>query len=167
MKTKEPVMTKDKGHRLFIGLYPCGVVYADRWVERHGDYKRLAFLSYATLKLDVEKDCPPELAEQIRTDARRIQDKRGENYVITGSGQTVLLGSDPLYFSIVRKGQDTIHHSDKNVEHAAAYIRKHNFYPCVLLYEKPEDPGLVWRWIFNEAGRAWPKPYENDMHDYD
>jgi hypothetical protein len=31
--------------RLFIGVFPCGISYADRKVEEHGDYKRsLSFL---------------------------------------------------------------------------------------------------------------------------
>jgi hypothetical protein len=33
---------------LFIGLFPGGVSYANRNVEEHGDYKRLAFLPYDT-----------------------------------------------------------------------------------------------------------------------
>lgn len=76
--------------RLFIGAYPCGLVYADREREQHGDYKRLAFLSYASLELDLEKDCPADLAEQITKDAAIMQAKRGERFQI--ANQSVVLG---------------------------------------------------------------------------
>src|SRR5947209_19655859 len=56
-------------NRIFVGLFPTGIVYADRKVERHGDYKRLGFLPYSTLALEIEKDCPPALAREIRADA--------------------------------------------------------------------------------------------------
>ncbi len=42
--------------RLFIGVYPTGIAYADKWNEVDGDYKRLAFLRFATLALDIEHD---------------------------------------------------------------------------------------------------------------
>lgn len=44
--------------RLFQGVYSCGMVYADRAVERDGDYRRLAFLPYDTLQIEYENDCP-------------------------------------------------------------------------------------------------------------
>ncbi len=78
--------------RLFAGLYPCGIVYADRHREKHGDYARLAFLPYASLVLDVEKDCPPQLAERIRKDAAQIQAKRGQPFRIAGN-MIITLGS--------------------------------------------------------------------------
>jgi hypothetical protein len=43
---------------LFIGLFPAGVSYANRNVEENGDYKRLAFLPYDTLALEVQKAYP-------------------------------------------------------------------------------------------------------------
>jgi hypothetical protein len=55
---------------LFIGLFPGGVSYANRNVEEDGDYKRLAFLPYDTLALEVQKDCPPELRDRIVEDAK-------------------------------------------------------------------------------------------------
>lgn len=81
------------GHdRIFSGVYPCGISYADRCREKHGDYARLAFLSYATLELRVEDDCPAELRPLIEADAAAIQAKRGQLFQISTSGQTVLLG---------------------------------------------------------------------------
>jgi len=79
--------------RIFAGIYPCGIVYADRKVERHGDYKRLAFLSYATLELEIEPDCPAKLATEITADAAKIQARRGELFSTSATGATVLLGS--------------------------------------------------------------------------
>jgi hypothetical protein len=78
--------------RLFIGVYPAGISYADRSREKHGDYARCAFLSFGSLKLDVEPDCPKSLLGLIKRDAAKVQAKRGEQYVVSGSGQTVLLG---------------------------------------------------------------------------
>lgn len=79
--------------RLFIGVYPTGVVYADRTRERHGDYVRLAFLPFDTLALLVEADCPLELRVQIQCSAAHIQARKGEDYQVSTCGQTVRLGS--------------------------------------------------------------------------
>ena len=78
--------------RLFSGVYPTGIVYADREMEEHGDHKRLAFLSFSTLELDVKLDCPEDLRKRIEDDASEMQSSRGENYQISTSGQTVKLG---------------------------------------------------------------------------
>jgi hypothetical protein len=43
---------KQTGSRLFIGVFPCGISYADRHHEEHGDYKTLAFLPYNSLVLE-------------------------------------------------------------------------------------------------------------------
>ena len=45
-------------HRIFSGVYPTGIVWADRYIEKHGDYKKLAYLNFGTLELEVQKDCP-------------------------------------------------------------------------------------------------------------
>lgn len=79
--------------RLFIGDFPTGIIYADRGVERDGDYKRLAFLPYGTLLLKVEADCPTELRARIEADARRMAMLRGQDWPVSTSGQTVRLGS--------------------------------------------------------------------------
>lgn len=79
--------------RLFSGIYPCGIVYADRLNEKCGDYKRLAFLPYDTLDLDIEGDCPVEMKRIIMSDAERIQAQKGQKFRISFSGQTVTLGS--------------------------------------------------------------------------
>lgn len=78
--------------RLFIGIFPTGIVYADRARERHGDYARVARLDFATLTLDVEKDCPAELREPIEVDAAATRARRGQSFAIDGCGHTVTLG---------------------------------------------------------------------------
>src|SRR5262245_36376077 len=87
-ETKETTMQD----RIFIGVYPGGIVYADRKVERNGDYKRLAFLAYSTLELKIERDCPKKLRPIIEAFAAGVQARRGEAFAISASGQTVILG---------------------------------------------------------------------------
>lgn len=79
--------------RLFIGVYPEGIVYADRSREKHGDYARVAFLPYRTLVLDVDKGADPKLVEQARAHAATLQARKGELYEVSTCGQTVRLGS--------------------------------------------------------------------------
>jgi len=88
---------------LFIGNYPGGMVYADRRHERHGDYKRVAFLPWDTLDLRI--DAPrSDLLPEVRAHAATYQARRGELHALsttadrdasgrlTGCGQTVRLG---------------------------------------------------------------------------
>jgi len=77
--------------RIFCGCFPTGLVWADRHVEEHGDYKRLGYLNYSTLVLSVEPDCPADLAEEIRRDAATVQAKRGQHFRVAGN-MTVVLG---------------------------------------------------------------------------
>jgi uncharacterized protein YjhX (UPF0386 family) len=77
---------------LFIGLFPAGVSYANRNVEENGDHKRLAFLPYDTLALEVQKDCPLELRHRIFEDAKTIQARHGKPFRISTCGQTVIFG---------------------------------------------------------------------------
>ena len=79
-------------NRLFIGIFPTGLVYADRERQRAGDYKQLAFLSFKTLTLEVERDCPTGLRARIEAHAAQIQARRGQQFQISTAGQTVLLG---------------------------------------------------------------------------
>ncbi len=81
------------GDRLFSGVYPTGIVYADKAREVQGDYARLAYLNFDTLTLKVETDCPADLRQRIEADAAAIQAKRGEQFRISTAGQPVLLGS--------------------------------------------------------------------------
>jgi hypothetical protein len=86
------VVKVDPRERLFAGVFTTGISYADRTVEEHGDMKRLAFLDFGTLQLEVRPDCPSDLRPLIETDAAAIQAKRGEQYQVSAAGQTVTLG---------------------------------------------------------------------------
>lgn len=85
----ESVRTED---RLFSGVFPEGIVYADRQREVGGDYKRLAFLSFRTLELEVEKDCPDDLGARIKKAAADLQARKGQPFQVSTSGQHVTLG---------------------------------------------------------------------------
>jgi hypothetical protein len=90
----QPDQTRQvEGDRLFSGIYPTGIVYADRAREVNGDYARLAYLNFDTLTLQVEHNCPADLRQRIEADAAEIQAMRGEQYRISTSNQTVLLGA--------------------------------------------------------------------------
>ena len=78
--------------RLFIGVYPEWIVYADRATEVHGDYRRLAFLPYRELALDVKPDCPAELRAMIEAHAATVIARRGERFDTSTCGQYVTLG---------------------------------------------------------------------------
>jgi hypothetical protein len=78
--------------RVFAAVYPTGVVYADRARQKHGDYARCAFLSFDTLVLVFEADCPEGLKAEIRKDAAKIQVQRGKPFQVSASGHSVILG---------------------------------------------------------------------------
>jgi hypothetical protein len=82
--------------RLFVGVFPGGLSYCDRTREEHGDYVKLAFLPYATLKLEwhrASSNIPRALWNEIKEHAIGIQARRGEAFQVSTTGQTVILGS--------------------------------------------------------------------------
>ena len=83
--------------RLFAGVYPCGIVYADRSRQRHGDYLRIAFLPFRTLRLEWDPGVkiPLDLHAAITRDAAALEAKRGELYPVSACDQFVRLG-EPL-----------------------------------------------------------------------
>lgn len=82
--------------RLFMGIFPTGIAYADRAREMDGDYLTLARLPFATLVLEwTGATCPDDLADAIRSDAEAMQARRGEEFQVSTAGQTVLLGDKP------------------------------------------------------------------------
>lgn len=88
-----PIHEEPEPDRLFAGVYPCGIVYADRKREKAGGYMRLAFLDYATLTLSFDKNpCPKWLREQIIADAAKIQACAGQDFQVSTCGQFVRLG---------------------------------------------------------------------------
>jgi hypothetical protein len=79
--------------RLFMGLYPTGLVFADKAVEIAGDYKRLGYINYERLVLEqVAPGCPPELLALMQAEEARMQAKRGERFETSACGQYVFLG---------------------------------------------------------------------------
>lgn len=77
---------------LFAGVFPTGISYADKGRIEHGDYASLAFLRFDTLELKIEASCPEHYEAEIRRDAAAIQARRGEEYQVSSSGQTITLG---------------------------------------------------------------------------
>lgn len=82
----------DLKDRVFSGIFCTGIGWADRTVEKGGDYKRLAFLYFKTLELEIEKDCPANLREYIVAEAAKVQSRKGEQFQISTAGQTITLG---------------------------------------------------------------------------
>lgn len=78
--------------RLFVGVMPTGIVYADRSREVDGDYARCAFLPFDTLALEIAPKCPKDMLGAIKADAATIIARRGEQFKISASDQTVVLG---------------------------------------------------------------------------
>ena len=78
--------------RIFVATLATGIGYADRTHEEHRDWKRLAILFFSDLRADIEPDCPADLEDQIRAHMATIQERRGEPYQISTSGQTITLG---------------------------------------------------------------------------
>lgn len=76
---------------LFAGVFPCGIAYADKRREKHGDWMKVAFLPYSSLELEI-RDPASDLLPRIRKDAAKIQARRGEPFEIDSCGQTVVLG---------------------------------------------------------------------------
>lgn len=67
----EKILTREKeeiSKRLFIGIFPGGITYADRETEENGDYKKVAFLPYDSLELKFY-NCPENLIDIIKGDA--------------------------------------------------------------------------------------------------
>lgn len=82
-------------NRLFVATFPTGLSFCDRAREKHGDYVRLAFLSFRTLRLEWTPEgaiTPSEMQRAIEAHAADLQARRGELYTVSACGQTVRLG---------------------------------------------------------------------------
>jgi len=86
MAKRTPVDTKA---RLFIGVFPGGIAYADRGREVHGDYKQLAFRSFRTGALEFY---PGSKAFEEAIKAHSDGIKAGDVVDISASGQTTVMG---------------------------------------------------------------------------
>lgn len=78
--------------RLFIGIYPAGIVYADRKIEEYGDYRRVGFIPYDTLVFQPNKLADKGLLVQAMQHAMTIQARKGERFQVSTVGQYVVLG---------------------------------------------------------------------------
>lgn len=79
--------------RILICVHATGLGYYDRTREVDGDYKRLGFMPFDTLDLEVEPDCPSGCRQIIEQDAAKLQARDGEQYAVSACGQTVELGA--------------------------------------------------------------------------
>ena len=77
--------------RLFIGVFPTCLSYSDRGREEDGDFKRVASLSFSTLELSIFDEKSPLLPLAL-ADIERVRAMRGQEYPVSGCGQTVTLG---------------------------------------------------------------------------
>lgn len=77
---------------LFCGIYPEGLVYADKTKEVAGDYKPIAFISFGTLELTWRVKNPGRFREEIEAKHADMMSKRGQDYQVSTSGQVVTLG---------------------------------------------------------------------------
>ena len=84
-------------NQVFVGIFPGGISYADTSKEEGGDYKRLAFLSYRTLELEIRESCPSDLAEAIRSHAAVYQENPGAALEVSGCHQLVRIGESLLF----------------------------------------------------------------------
>jgi hypothetical protein len=84
-RNKERRHTKD---RLFCGVFPAGLSFCDRWVEEHGDYKKLAFLSYEHCRfVQVYHETP--LLQRIFAHVADL--KPGQQFQVSTTAQYVIL----------------------------------------------------------------------------
>jgi hypothetical protein len=89
-----PTATNREAARLFVGVFPTCIVYADRMRELDSDYLTLARLPYRTLVLEwADVTMPPELRAAIERDAARMAARKGERFSISGNA-SVVLGTD-------------------------------------------------------------------------
>ena len=96
--TKTKINRLPDTERLFCGVQPCALVYADRGREREGDYVRLASLPYHTLALEWEKgepdkSVPASVIASIEADAKQMANRQGQRFQIAGN-LTITLGHD-------------------------------------------------------------------------
>lgn len=132
---------------LFIGIFPTGVMYADRCREVHGDYKRVAFLFFDTLEFRVDDPKSPLLAA-ARADAMSIIAKKGQEFRTSGSGQTITLGyADKRAKNPGVRMDKTIAEVRTGLENNRAALRK------AMRIRKHLERGGKWRNLTLEAAR--------------
>lgn len=79
---------------LFVGVYPGGIVYSDRFKEQDHDYMKIAFLPYDTLELREDHPENP-LMDRVRRLAEEMQMKAGTRFPLSADGvHSVVLGGE-------------------------------------------------------------------------
>ncbi len=92
-KAAQTVPPKEKlawEDRLFIGVYPAGLVFCDMGVLVNGDYKPLAFLGYDDITLEWEDGVSERW--KARIEAHAAQYKAGDVMQVSTCGQTITWG---------------------------------------------------------------------------
>lgn len=79
-------------NRVFAAIMSTGIFYTDKTIEKDGDYARLGSVSFATLEIKIEPDCPQDIATYIQEEGAKLQKRKGEAFQISTSGQTITLG---------------------------------------------------------------------------
>lgn len=90
---RKSMRARELKDRLGTYTFPAGYVYADRAVEVNGDYRRLGFLGYKTLILELDKDCPAYWRQALVDAAEKVQLAAGERVSTSSCGQWVSLGT--------------------------------------------------------------------------
>ena len=90
--TQEDLAKLRENQPLFIGVYPAGLVYADRTREKNGDYLRLGFLSYSTLELTLSNNPTGQILQDIKEHAATMQARKGEQFSRSTCGSFITLG---------------------------------------------------------------------------
>lgn len=75
-------------------VMPTGISWVDTSQDgpRTGDWTKVGHLFFSDLRVEIPKGTPRAVEEDVRRRAAVIQAKRGEQYQISGSGQTITLG---------------------------------------------------------------------------
>jgi hypothetical protein len=76
---------------LFIGIHSTCVCYCDKSKEEDGDFKTIARLFFDALELKIYEP-QSTLLPKIREHAAEIQARKGQEFQVSGCGQTVILG---------------------------------------------------------------------------
>lgn len=82
-------MSKDP--ELFSCVMATGIAYCDKSREKNGDYVKVAHLFFDDLTLAIFKP-RSKLLPEIKADAAKIQSRKGEQFQVSASGQTITLG---------------------------------------------------------------------------
>lgn len=80
-----------KPEELFSCVTATGIAFCDKSREVHGDYKKIAHLFFSDLRLNIyapRSKLLPKIEEQVR----ELRAKAGQQYQVSSSGQTVILG---------------------------------------------------------------------------